>query len=82
MYLNSLTPFEALLWRNLQYSRLDARKFRRQHSVGPHIVDFYCPSCRLAVELDGQSHFDSTRSEYDVKRMEFLEQEGNRVTSL
>jgi very-short-patch-repair endonuclease len=58
------------------------RKFRRQHSVGPYIVDFYCPSCRLAVELDGQSHFDSTRSEYDVKRMEFLEQEGIRVTSL
>jgi very-short-patch-repair endonuclease len=73
---NALTPAEALLWKNLQRSRVGGRKFRRQHSVGPYIVDFYCPACRLAVELDGQGHFDSTRSEYDVKRMRFLEQAG------
>ena len=47
--------------------------------MGPYVVDFYCPACRLAVELDGQGHFDSTRSEYAVKRMRFLEQEGIRV---
>ena len=76
---NSLTPAEALLWKNLQCSQVGGRKFRRQHSVGPFVVDFYCPACRLAVELDGQGHFDSTRSEYDVKRMRFLEQEGIRV---
>ena len=76
---SSLTPAEALLWKNLQRSQVGGRKFRRQHSVGPYVVDFYCPACRLAVELDGQGHFDSTRSEYDVKRMRFLEQEGIRV---
>ena len=76
---SSLTPAEALLWKNLQHSRLGASKFRRQHSVGPYVLDFYCPASRLAVELDGQGHFDSTRSEYDVKRMRFLEQEGVRV---
>jgi very-short-patch-repair endonuclease len=75
----SLTPTEALLWKNLQRSQVDGRKFRRQHSVGPYVVDFYCPACQLAVELDGQGHFDSTRSEYDVKRMRFLEQQGIRV---
>jgi very-short-patch-repair endonuclease len=73
---NSLTPAEALLWKNLQRSQVGCRKFRRQHSVGSYVVDFYCPACRLAVELDGQGHFDSTRSEYDVKRMRFLEQKG------
>jgi len=73
---NSLTPAEALLWKNLQRSQVGGRKFRRQHSVGSYVVDFYCPAWRLAVELDGQGHFDSTRSEYDVKRMRFLEQEG------
>ena len=73
---SSLTPAEALLWKNLQRSQLDARKFRRQHSMGPYILDFYCPACRLAVELDGQGHFDSTRSDYDVKRMPFLERKG------
>lgn len=76
---SSLTPAEALLWNNLQRSQVGARKFRRQHSVGPYVVDFYCPACRLAVELDGQGHFDSTRSDYDVKRMRFLEQNGIRV---
>jgi very-short-patch-repair endonuclease len=76
---SSLTPAEALLWKNLQRSQVGGRKFRRQHSVGPYVVDFYCPGCRLAVELDGQGHFDSTRSEYDVKRMGFLEREGIRV---
>ena len=76
---NSLTPAEALLWKNLQRSQVDGGKFRRQHSVGRYVVDFYCPARRLAVELDGQGHFDSTRSEYDVKRMRFLEQQGIRV---
>ena len=76
---NSLTPAEALLWKNLQRSQVGCRKFRRQHSVGSYVVDFYCPACRLAVELDGQGHFDSTRSEYDVKRMRFLEKEGTCV---
>ena len=76
---NSLTPAEALLWKNLQRSQVGGRKFRRQHSVGSYIVDFYCPACRLAVELDGQGHFESARSECDVKRMGFLEQQGIRV---
>jgi very-short-patch-repair endonuclease len=76
---NSLTPAEALLWKNLQRSQVGGRKFRRQHSVRPYVVDFYCPACQLAVELDGQGHFDSTRSEYDVKRMRFLEEKGIRV---
>ena len=46
---------------------------------GPYVVDFYCPACRLAVELDGQGHFDSTRADYDVKRTQFLEEVGIRV---
>jgi len=76
---SSRTPAEALLWKNLQRSQIDTTKFRRQHSIGPYIVDFYCPSSRLAVELDGQRRFDSTRSNYDMKRMRFLEQKGIRV---
>jgi len=76
---SSLTPAEALLWKNLHHSQLDGRKFRRQHSVGSYVLDFYCPACRLAVELDGQGHFDSTRSDYDVKRTQFLEQKGIRT---
>ena len=46
-------------------------KFRRQHVVGPYIVDFYCPSHRLVVELDGRSHDD--RGAEDRQRQEYLE---------
>jgi len=75
---NSLTPAEALLRKNLQHSQLEA-KFRRQHSIGSYVLDFYCPAFRLAIELDGKGHFDSTRSDYDVKRTQFLEQKGIRI---
>src|SRR5437660_7589489 len=58
----SLTPAEALLWLNLKSSQLDGKKSRRQHSVGPYIVDFFCPECRLGVELDGEGHMTETGS--------------------
>jgi very-short-patch-repair endonuclease len=47
-------------------------KFRRQYSIGVYIVDFYCPACRLAVELDGDSHASAEAQEYDAERTEFL----------
>jgi very-short-patch-repair endonuclease len=74
-----LTPAEARLWTLLKNSRLDGRKFRRQHSVGSYILDFYCPSERLAVELDGEGHFTLPGVSYDAKRRRFLEGQGIRV---
>jgi very-short-patch-repair endonuclease len=50
---HNLTPAEATLWRCLQNKQLAGRKFRRQHSVGSYVLDFYCPSEMLAIELDG-----------------------------
>ena len=50
-----LTPPEARLWRFLRAHRLHGYGFRRQHPVGPFILDFYCPEARLAVEVDGGS---------------------------
>jgi len=76
---NSLTPAEASLWKNLQRSQVGGKKFRRQHSVGPFILDFYCPECRLALELDGQGHFNSMMSEYDYRRAEYLKKLKIRV---
>lgn len=69
---NNLTPAEATLWKLLQNSQFYNRKFRRQHSVGNYILDFYCPSERLAIELDGQGHFEISQSEYDYERDMFL----------
>ncbi len=76
---NSLTSAEAVLWKNLQRSQLNGKKFRRQHSIGRYIVDFYCPECRLAIELDGQKHFNSIASEHDAVRGEYLARLNARV---
>jgi len=75
----NLTPAEASLWKSLQGSQVCGKKFRRQHSVGPYILDFYCPECRLSVELDGQGHFNSGVSEYDYRRDEYLKKLNIRV---
>jgi len=75
----SLTPAEATLWKCLQNSQLDRKKFRRQHSVGSFIIDFYCAECRLAIELDGEGHYSPERWVYEQKRTEFLEKKSIRI---
>ena len=70
---NSLTPAEAKLWSLLKNGQIKSRKFRRQHSVGPYILDFYCPSERLCIELDGASHFTDGGYEYDSARTKYLD---------
>ncbi|WP_229425761.1 endonuclease domain-containing protein [Lusitaniella coriacea] len=52
-------------------------RFRRQHPVGSFILDFYCPSCKLAIELDGAIH--ECQAEYDAARTQQLENFGYRV---
>jgi very-short-patch-repair endonuclease len=69
---NSLTPAEAKLWSLLKNSQLNSKKFKRQHSVGPYVLDFYCPSERLCIELDGAAHFTEGGYEYDEAKTEYL----------
>ena len=69
---NKLTPAEAKLWDYLKSKKLKGRKFRRQHSVGPFILDFYCPTEHLAVELDDQVHLSVSAQDYDRERDIFL----------
>jgi very-short-patch-repair endonuclease len=76
---NNLTPAEATMWKYLQNSRLDGKKFRRQHSVGNYILDFYCPSEKLAIEVDGNSHDDDSAQIYDEQRTAFLNSKGIQV---
>ena len=70
--LNNSTPAEIELWSMLKHSNLGGYKFRRQLSVGSYILDFYCPSEKLAVELDGDSHFTDAAIEYDDVRTAYL----------
>jgi len=70
---SNLTPAEARLWKFLQNRQLDNRKFRRQHSIGNYIVDFYCSEEKLAIELDGSIHFNPVNEVYDLSRDKFIE---------
>src|SRR5215204_1884010 len=73
---NNLTPAEARFWKAVQNKIFEGRKFRRQHSVGNYILDFYCPSEKLAIELDGKVHFGDAARQSDYERRLFLEYYG------
>ena len=76
---SNLTPAEAKLWSMLKNSQLEGRKFRRQHSFSGYILDFYCSSEKLAIELDGEVHFNERAEQYDHERSLFLKYFGIRV---
>jgi very-short-patch-repair endonuclease len=67
---NNSTPQEILLWSQLKNSQFGF-KFRRQHSIGGYIADFYCPSKKLVIEIDGSQHF--VNREYDEVRSRYFE---------
>ncbi len=73
---NNATKAEQFLWNKLKRRRLKGLKFRRQYSIGPYIVDFYLPSHKLAIEIDGPTHISKLSVEKDQKRTEFLESKG------
>ena len=73
------TAAEATLWSALKSAQLGGYKFRRQHGVGPYVLDFYCPAARLAVELDGAGHTDVVGQARDVARDSYLRALGIRV---
>jgi|AntRauTorckE6833_2_1112554.scaffolds.fasta_scaffold02465_8 very-short-patch-repair endonuclease len=70
------TPQEAHIWNYLKNSNLEY-KFRRQHGIGPYVVDFVCPKRKIIVEIDGSQHMDA--EQYDRKRDEYLRAKGYMV---
>ena len=62
------TPAERTLWNWLKSKQIRGLQFRRQFSVGHHILDFYCPALKLAIELDGDYHYHMAMPEQDWKR--------------
>ena len=71
------TRAEEVLWGALRRNQVAGLKFRRQHPVGRFVLDFYCASCKLAVEVDGDVHDEQT--ERDAERTKVLERYGYRV---
>ena len=73
------SPIEQRLWFFLRDRRLGGYKFRRQQSMGPYVVDFYCAEKNLAIELDGPSHGEAAQRMKDPHRQRFLETQGLTV---
>jgi very-short-patch-repair endonuclease len=75
----SMTHAETLLWRHLKADRLAGLSFRRQTPIGNYIADFVAHSCKLIVEIDGESHDFEERIRHDRRRDRWLESRGYRV---
>ena len=71
------TDAEKRMWRELRDQQLGGAKFRRQHPIGPYIVDFCCLERRVVVELDGGQH--AVRSASDQRRDRWFETQGYQV---
>jgi very-short-patch-repair endonuclease len=71
-----MTPAELKLWSHLRGDQLLGLRFRRQHDIGPFIVDFYCASRAFIIEVDGDSHADQEK--YDEQRTKYLRSRGLR----
>jgi very-short-patch-repair endonuclease len=70
---------EVILWRHLRGHHLAGLRFRRQHPIGPYILDFYCAEVSLCVEVDGYTHDNSAAVAHDEERTRWLDQQGIRV---
>jgi very-short-patch-repair endonuclease len=74
-----MTRAEILLWRQLKAHRLARLGFRRQSPMGNYIADFVAHSCKLVVEVDGESHDFEERMRHDNRRDEWFVSRGYRV---
>jgi very-short-patch-repair endonuclease len=76
---SNMTGTETRLWSRLRARQLQGLKFRRQHGIGPYIVDFYCPEQSLIIEVDGDSHADADQILKDRQREKYLQSFGLHV---
>ena len=74
-----MTDAEVILWSRLRGRDPDRPTFRRQHPMGSIILDFYCPSARLDVEVDGRTHWDDDAQARDATRDAWLKSQGVEV---
>jgi len=72
-----MTSQEKLIWERVRANRLAGVHFRRQQVIGSYIVDFYCHSAGLVVEIDGPIH--ASQVEYDRERDDYLASRGLRI---
>ena len=74
-----MTDAEISLWAKLRKKQLYGLQFYRQKPLGNYIVDFYCPSAQLVVEIDGGQHYTEQGQAQDSRRDAFLNDMGLSV---
>ncbi len=75
------TTTEKILWNVLRDNRTGF-KFKRQHSIGGYILDFYCAEKHLIIEIDGGIHNSKDQKEYDFIRDKFFKDLNYKVLRL
>jgi very-short-patch-repair endonuclease len=70
---------EVILWQLVRGGKVHGLRFRRQHPVGPFVLDFYCAERKLAIEVDGLAHDNAERFEQDERRTMWLNNQGIQV---
>jgi very-short-patch-repair endonuclease len=78
----ALSVPEARHWNRLRTRVPGKPVFRRQHPIGPYVLDFYCAKARLAIELDGASHDMGDRPQRDIRRDAWLKKHGVTVVRI
>ncbi len=73
------TPTEQILWQKLRDKQLAGLKIRRQHSIGPYVVDFFCFDRALVIELDGDVHVRAKQKVKDEIREAYLKNLGLNI---
>lgn len=73
---------EVWLWQRLRHRAKDRPTFRRQHPLGPYIIDFYCHAAKLAVEIDGYVHATGDHPQRDERKDRYLRSQGLEVLRL
>jgi len=76
---NNMTDYERILWSKIRRKQLKGKQFYRQKIIGNYIVDFYCHSSKLVIEIDGSQHFEDEGKEKDKIRDKYLNDLGLKV---
>ncbi|MGA2668950.1 MAG: DUF559 domain-containing protein [Ignavibacteria bacterium] len=64
---HKMTKAETKLWVQIRRKQISEQRFLRQFSIGPYVVDFFCPHLNLAVEIDGATHLTDEELAFDKK---------------
>ncbi|MDD5043462.1 MAG: endonuclease domain-containing protein [Patescibacteria group bacterium] len=75
----NMTKTEIILWSKIKNKQINGLQFYRQKPLGKYIVDFYCPTKKLIIEIDGGQHFDKDNIIKDAEREKYLKQSGLKI---